>query len=63
MIAHRSDPLEIRSSPLRPVIGSAWLAANGSGKSTLLRIAAGLMQRDAGYRFAQSASQTISFGC
>jgi ATP-binding cassette subfamily F protein uup len=26
---------------------------NGSGKSTLLRIAAGLMQSDAGYRFAQ----------
>jgi len=26
---------------------------NGSGKSTLLRIAAGLVQPDAGYRFAQ----------
>ena len=26
---------------------------NGSGKSTLLRIAAGLMQPDAGYRFVQ----------
>jgi ABC transport system ATP-binding/permease protein len=26
---------------------------NGSGKSTLLRIAAGLVQSDAGYRFAQ----------
>ena len=26
---------------------------NGSGKSTLLRIAAGLVQPDAGYRFVQ----------
>jgi ABC transporter len=33
---------------------------NGSGKSTLLRIAAGLMQPDAGYRFAQPGA-TIQY--
>src|SRR5438552_10643821 len=33
---------------------------NGSGKSTLLRIAAGLVQPDAGYRFAQPGT-TIRF--
>src|SRR5271155_3570370 len=32
---------------------------NGSGKSTLLRIAAGLVQPDAGYRFAQPGTERI----
>src|SRR5437762_7605533 len=54
-----------------PLVSSADLAVaagdriclvgrNGSGKSTLLRIAAGLVQPDAGYRFAQPGT-TINY--
>ena len=54
-----------------PLLSSADLAVeagdrvclvgrNGSGKSTLLRIAAGLEQPDAGYRFAQPGA-TIQY--
>src|SRR5256714_15216086 len=54
-----------------PLLSSADLAVaagdrvclvgrNGSGKSTLLRIAAGLVQPDAGYRFAQPGA-TIQY--
>src|SRR2546429_7580476 len=54
-----------------PLLSSAELAIaagdrvclvgrNGSGKSTLLRVAAGLVQPDAGYRFAQPGA-TINY--
>ncbi len=36
---------------MRRATGWRWSAANGSGKSTLLRIAAGLIEPDAGERF------------
>src|SRR5438309_12096928 len=55
----------------RPLLSDATLAVaagdriclvgrNGSGKSTLLRIAAGLVQADAGERFAQPGA-TIQY--
>jgi ATP-binding cassette subfamily F protein uup len=45
---------------LPPATGSVWSAATGSGKSILLRIAAGLVQPDAGERFAQPGT-TIQY--